>query len=48
MRKIFRNGRSDGWNNPKPYSDTSLRMMTHGKIHPMEEPSFLDRLLGRA
>ncbi|WP_340588753.1 hypothetical protein [Erythrobacter alti] len=47
MSKIFRSGRPDGWNTPKPYSDASLRRMTHGKILPMEEPSFLDRLLGR-
>ena len=47
MSKIFRSGRPDGWITPKPYSDTSMRMMTHGRIQPMDEPSFLDRLLGR-
>lgn len=47
MSKIFRSSRPDGWISPRPYSDPSYRAMSHGKILPMHEPSFLDRLLGR-
>ena len=47
MSKIFRSSRSDSWSNPRPYSDPSYRSMSHGKILPMEEPGFFERLFGR-
>lgn len=47
MSKIFRSGRADNWISPRPYSDPTYRSMSHGKILPMEEPSFFERLLGR-
>jgi hypothetical protein len=37
----------DRWVQPRPHQDASLRYMKHGPIQPMEEPSFLARLLGR-
>lgn len=43
----FHSSRPDRWTQPKPYSDSSLRMRTHGPILPMEEPGFLARLFGR-
>ena len=35
---------SDNWLDPKPHTDASLRQIKHGKIRPMEEPGFLERL----
>lgn len=43
----YRSSRPDGWTQPRPYSDASLRYMTHGPVQPMEEPGFFARLLGR-
>ncbi|MEO0463911.1 MAG: hypothetical protein AAF127_12320 [Pseudomonadota bacterium] len=37
----------DRWSNPRPFTDATLRQMKHGRIRPMVEPSFLERLLGR-
>ena len=42
----FRSSRPDGWIQPRPHRDASLRYMTHGPIQPMEEPGFLARLFG--
>ncbi len=42
----FRSSRPDGWTQPRPYSDATLRLMAHGPIQPMEEPGFLARLFG--
>ena len=47
VSKLFRSSRPDGWIVPRSYSDPSFRAMTHGKILPMEEPGFLERLFGR-
>ena len=47
MSKMFRSSRPDGWTAPRPYTDTSMRYMSHGPIQPMYEPSFLERLFGR-
>lgn len=44
----FHSSRPCRWNVPKPYTDASLRMMKHGPIQPMDEPSLLRRLFGRA
>jgi hypothetical protein len=42
----FRSSRPDGWIQPRPHRDASLRFMTHGPIQPMEEPGFFARLFG--
>ena len=43
----FRSSQPDRWVNPKPYSDSSLRLKHHGRIQPMDyEPGFLARLFG--
>ena len=43
----FRSSRPDNWVMPRPYSDPTLRLMKHGRILPMEEPSLIERLFGR-
>lgn len=43
----YRSSRPDGWTQPRPHRDASLRYMTHGPIQPMEEPSLLARLFGQ-
>ena len=45
---IIRSSRPDGWNQPRPHSDASLRLRTYGRIQPMEHPGFFARLFGRA
>lgn len=47
MARTFRSSRPDGWTVPRSHRDASYRHMWHGPILPMEEPSFIDRLLGR-
>ncbi len=42
----YHSSRPDRWTMPRPYSDASLRRMTHGPIQPMEQPGFLARLFG--
>ena len=43
----FHSSRPDRWTKPRPISDSSLRYQAHGKILPMEEPGFFERLFGR-
>jgi hypothetical protein len=43
----YRSSRPDGWVQPRPHQDASLRYMKYGPIQPMEEPGFLSRLFGR-
>jgi hypothetical protein len=43
----YHSSRPDGWVQPRPHQDASLRYMKHGPIQPMEEPGFLTRLFGR-
>ena len=43
----IRTSRPDHWTSPRPYSDPSLRALAYGKIRPMHEPSWLEKLLGR-
>ena len=43
---IYRSSPSDRWSEPKGFADASLRRMTHGKIQPMYQPTFLQRLFG--
>ncbi|QZH75835.1 MAG: hypothetical protein JY451_04390 [Erythrobacter sp.] len=47
MAKLFRSTRPDSWTSPRPFSDPSYRAMAHGKILPMEEPGFWERLFRR-
>lgn len=42
----YRSSRADNWTSPRPYSDANLRLMKHGKVRPMREPTWLQRLLG--
>ena len=43
----YRSSRPDGWIQPRPHQDPTLRYMRHGRILPMEEPGFFARLFGR-
>lgn len=43
----FRSSRPDAWSSPRPYSDPTLRAMAYGKVQPMHQPTWLERLLGR-
>lgn len=43
----YRSSRTDHWNHPRPHSDASLRRQAYGKVRPMQEASWLERLLGR-
>lgn len=43
----FRSSRPDHWISPRPYSDPCLRAHAYGRVQPMHEPSFLEKLLGR-
>ena len=43
----YRSSRPDGWIQPRPHQDPTLRYMKHGRILPMEEPGFFARLFGR-
>ena len=47
MARLFRSSRPDSWSSPRAYSDATYRAMSHGKILPMEEPSFFARLFNR-
>ncbi len=42
----FRSSRPDSWTSPKSSNDASLRRHVHGKIQPLNPPSFLERLFG--
>ncbi len=42
----YRSSRPDRWVQPKPYSDSSMRLHHHGRILPMEQPGFFARLFG--
>ncbi|MEE4154598.1 MAG: hypothetical protein V2I27_10605 [Erythrobacter sp.] len=37
----------DRWSSPRPYSDASIRLLKHGRVRPMEEPGFFERLFLR-
>lgn len=43
----FRSSRPDGWTQPRPFRDASLRHQMFGPIRPMEEPGLFQRLFGR-
>ena len=47
MSKItYRSSQPDPWSNPRPQRDPSQRYMTYGKLLPMEQPGFWQRLFG--
>ena len=41
-----RTNRPDAWSNPRPHRDASQRLMIYGKLMPMEQPGFWQRLFG--
>lgn len=43
----YSSSRPDNWTCPRPYSDPSQRLRKYGRIRPMEEPGFWQRLLLR-
>lgn len=43
----FRTSRPDHWTSPRPFADASLRFAKHGKIQPMDQPGFWQRLFWR-
>ncbi|APE27829.1 hypothetical protein [Aurantiacibacter gangjinensis] len=47
MARIFRSSRPDSWSSPRFHKDPTMRTMSHGKILPMEEPGFFQRIFGR-
>ncbi|NVE95684.1 hypothetical protein [Altererythrobacter lutimaris] len=44
----YRSSQPDHWVQPRPHRDASLRRQAYGKVRPMHEPSWFERLLGRA
>lgn len=42
----FHSSRPDTWVAPRPFSDETTRRFKHGAILPMQEPTWLERLLG--
>ena len=42
----FSSSKPDHWVSPRPYSDPSIRAMAYGRVQPMYQPSFLERLFG--
>lgn len=45
--RSYHSSRPDRWISPRPSSNPCLRAQAYGKIRPMEEPSWLERLFGR-
>lgn len=43
----FSSSKPDQWVSPRPISDPCIRAMAYGRVQPMHEPSWLDRLFGR-
>ena len=46
MTNLIRSSRPDAWTQPRPHTDPSLRLRSHGPIQPMERPGFFARLFG--
>ncbi len=44
----YRGSRPDPWSSPRAHSDPTLRALAYGKVRPMEEPSWLERVFGLA
>ena len=42
----YRSSQPDAWSKPRPCPDASQRFMTYGKLMPMEQPGFWQRLFG--
>ncbi|WP_174214259.1 hypothetical protein [Erythrobacter sp. KY5] len=36
----------DRWTQPRPHCDASTRFQKYGRIQPLYEPSFIERLFG--
>ena len=47
MARMFRNNRLAHWTPFNSDRDTAHPHMSHGPIIPLEQPTFLERLLGR-
>ncbi len=43
----FRSSRPDHWVSPRPWSDPSLRAQAYGRVQPMEQPGWFERLFAR-
>ena len=41
-----RTSRPDAWSGTRPHRDASQRLMIYGKLMPMEQPGFWQRLFG--
>ena len=44
---IYRSSKPDAWTSPRQQLDPAIRAMAYGRVRPMHEPSWLERLLGR-
>lgn len=44
----FRSSRPTEWVLPRPHRDAHQRYLAYGPIQSMREPSFLERVFGRA
>ena len=44
----YRTSGYDRWSHPRPYQDASLRRRAHGRVLPMKQPGFWERLFGLA
>lgn len=43
----IRSSRPDKWVSPRPPMDPTMRAIAYGKVRPMAEPNWLERLLGK-
>ncbi|WP_156423789.1 hypothetical protein [Erythrobacter sp. YT30] len=43
----IRSSRPDKWISPRPPMDPAIRALAYGKVRPMYEPSWIERLLGK-
>ncbi len=44
MSHSYRSSRPDNWTRPRSFSDATTRRMAYGRVKPMEEPGFFERL----
>ena len=42
----FHSSRPDHWVSPRPTRDPSIRALAYGRVRPMHEPTWLERLFG--
>ncbi|MFL0357659.1 hypothetical protein ACI5KX_14445 [Erythrobacter sp. GH1-10] len=43
----YNSSRPDSWVMPRQPLDPSVRALAYGRVRPMHEPSWLERLMGR-